>query len=181
MKELTAIYDDALSPDLCQRLIDIFDKHSEHHQQYNRATTSFTQINLSLLASTYPEEHDLLLQTGQHHLARYRQKRHVAFLPRHFDFEHFRLKRYQNNRMDQFKEHVDVVDYSSARRFLGFFWYLNDVDLGGETIFPLLNRLAVKPKTGRLLVFPPLWMFPHIGAPPLSNPKYIVGSYLHYK
>ena len=34
-----------------------------------------------------------------------------------------------------------------------FFLYLNDVDGGGETRFPLLN-ISVKPKRGRALLWP---------------------------
>jgi hypothetical protein len=30
-------------------------------------------------------------------------------------------------------------------------------------------------------MFPPLWMFPHKGESPISNPKYIISTYLHYK
>ena len=36
---------------------------------------------------------------------------------------------------DQFKDHVDVGDYNSARRFLVCFLYLNDVKEGGPQIF----------------------------------------------
>ena len=77
-----------------------------------------------------------------------------------------------------FDTHVDVMDYNSARRFLSFFWYLNDVEIGGETRF---YNLEITPKKGTLVVFPPLWMFPHKGEPPLSGEKYLLSTYLHYK
>jgi hypothetical protein len=57
-------------------------------------------------------------------------------------------------------------------------WYLNDVDNGGETVF---EELFIRPKLGTMIVFPPLWMFPHRGNPPISNLKYIMSTYLHYK
>ena len=77
-----------------------------------------------------------------------------------------------------FDTHVDVQDYASARRFLSFMWYLNDVDSGGKTVF---NELTIDPKQGKLVVFPPLWMFPHRGEAPDDDPKYILSTYLHYK
>jgi hypothetical protein len=40
--------------------------------------------------------------------------------------------------------------------------------------------MKVQPKTGRLLMFPPMWNYKHIGHKPIEQPKYIVGSYLHY-
>jgi hypothetical protein len=77
-----------------------------------------------------------------------------------------------------FDTHVDVQDYASARRYLAFLWYLNDVEDGGKTVF---TGLTIAPKRGTLIVFPPLWMFPHKGEPPISGPKYILSGYLHYK
>ena len=44
------------------------------------------------------------------------------------------LKDILPNDKDEFKEHVDVGDYASARRFLVFFLYLND-NFGGQNIF----------------------------------------------
>ena len=84
-----------------------------------------------------------------------------------------------NNNYDQFKDHVDVQDYASARRFLVGFLYLNDVEEGGETSFPKLN-FDISAKCGTILLFPPTWQYRHAGKPPVSNNKYIVGTYLHY-
>ena len=63
-----------------------------------------------------------------------------------------------------------------------FLYYPNmeqyDIDEGGETTF---ESVTIKPEQGKLLVFPPLWMFPHRGEPPVSNTKYILSTYLHYR
>jgi len=59
------------------------------------------------------------------------------------------------------------------------FWYLTDVDEGGETYFPDLN-MGVKPVKGRMLMFPPFWMYPHEGRLPLSGTKFILGTYLNF-
>ena len=98
--------------------------------------------------------------------------------PEQNNFEQFRIKRYNTDGNDAFDTHVDVSDYASARRFLSFMWYLNDVNEGGETIF---DDLTIKPKTGTMIIFPPLWMYPHKGVAPISNTKYIMSTYLHYK
>jgi hypothetical protein len=47
----------------------------------------------------------------------------------------------------------------------------------GETVFDFGH---VKAKCGRLVMFPPLWMYPHKGSVPISGAKYIMSSYLHY-
>ena len=76
--------------------------------------------------------------------------------------------------------HHEKDAFRTRNRLMAFILYLNDVEEGGETEFPRLE-LAVKPKLGRCLIFPPLWMFPHCGRIPVSHSKYIVGSYLHYQ
>ena len=86
------------------------------------------------------------------------------------------MKRYRPGQAEQFELHFDAI-YEKANRYLVFLWYLNDVDEGGETRFPRLDY-AVRPKAGRLLMFPPYWMYQHEGAPPVSGDKYIVGTYL---
>ena len=98
--------------------------------------------------------------------------------PSKYAFEEYRLKKYSRV-VDEFKDHVDVQDHSSARRFLVIFLYLNDGFEGGTTSFPKLD-IDIEPKCGRLLIFPPNWMFRHAGRPVLDDSKYIIGSYLHY-
>jgi arginyl-tRNA--protein-N-Asp/Glu arginylyltransferase len=101
-------------------------------------------------------------------------------LPKKYSFENIKIKRYLPNSPDQFKPHVDVGNYESAKRFLAFIVYLNDDFSGGETNILTYNK-EIKPKKGSLLVFPPLWTHFHQGKPITSgNPKYILGSYLQY-
>ena len=54
--------------------------------------------------------------------------------PAQVNMEQVRIKKYEPNNKDEFKNHVDVGSYASARRFLVFFLYLNDTE-GGETVF----------------------------------------------
>ena len=103
----------------------------------------------------------------------------VDFFPKDYSFELIRIKKYEVNDLDEFKLHVDVGDRASSTRFLNLFCYLNDVEEGGETTFPNLG-LSFKPKKGSLLIFPPYWFLPHTGEKPLSNPKYLLATNLHY-
>lgn len=101
-----------------------------------------------------------------------------AYFPMKSALEQFRVKRYRAGSDDRFDKHVDVGDHQSARRFLSMFWYLNDISEGGETVFE--NGPTIKPKAGRLIMFPPLWLFPHEGKRTISDDKFIVSSYTHY-
>ena len=58
-------------------------------------------------------------------------------------------------------------------------FYLNNVDSGGKTIFPYQNK-EFTPNRGDVIIFPPTWEYPHLGEPPMSSPKYIMSTYLHY-
>ena len=78
---------------------------------------------------------------------------------------------------DRFERHADVWNPESALRQMTFTAYLNDVELGGATAFPLLD-MSVEPKQGRILMFPPFYLFQHLGMTPISNPKYVIVGWL---
>ena len=107
--------------------------------------------------------------------------------PETYGYEAIRMKRYLANDYDRFDPHVDVMNHETAKRFLAFFIYLNDVEEGGETEFLNLKMpgtfipYQVKPKQGRLLMFPPMWPWYHAGLKPLSGMKYLLHSYCHYE
>lgn len=177
------IYDDILDEKTCSNLIKAFEKNTQVHERYeNHRSPQFTQLNITTHQLVFGADlHQTLVQQSVSALFKYRSDLNIEKeFPADYSFEHFRMKKYSYVHEDEFREHVDVHDYLSARRFLVFFFYLNDVENGGETYFPRLE-LDVKPKVGRCIVFPPLWLFPHCGMIPMGTDKYIVGSYLHYK
>ena len=58
--------------------------------------------------------------------------------------------------------------------------YLNDVEEGGETEFLHFSK-RVKPKTGRIVIWPAAFPYVHRGNPPLSGEKYILTSWMHLR
>ncbi len=98
--------------------------------------------------------------------------------PEKFGVEAFKIKRYLPNTTDEFPAHVDVRDYATARRFLVMFVYLTD-NYAGQTELEVLAGSSPC-RRGSILLFPPLWPWIHAGKAPVKNPKYIIGSYLHY-
>jgi len=176
-----SVYDDVLTDTQCQHLIDKFeDSQSQWQKTELKDHRSFTEININMhkdwdeyaktLFNVYREQVNLYLKDNNIDVEKQ--------WPAKFGFEQIRFKKYEANDLDEFKEHVDVTDYNSARRFLVFFLYLNDNE-GGHTTFPELD-IQVQPKRGRLLMFPPTWTYRHTGEKPKDEPKYIIGSYLHY-
>lgn len=182
LSDLIKVYDNCLDEETCKKLIFNFEQLSEKHERIeNDKKPNFTQLNLTSLSKENEELnslHQLLIKKTFEYKKDYYKFVDERCFPGEHAFEQFRIKRYVNNGNDAFDCHVDVIDHPSARRFLSFLWYLNDVETGGETVF---EGVEIKPETGKLIVFPPMWMFPHIGKPPISNNKYILSTYLHYK
>lgn len=186
MRSYTLYFDNALPPGACEEIINRFERNVDQQEDtILEGHRSFKEINIT----KNPGWEDIqqgLISTFQFALTKYKQHFNIDEMswPEQYGYEELRMKRYLPNDKDEFRYHVDVQSYATARRFLVYFWYLNDVEEGGETVFKE-NRntepsLIVKPKAGRLIMFPPLWTHPHIGMKPISGTKYIIGGYLHY-
>ena len=182
LKDFIQIYDDALEPNICDFLISMFEQVTDKQEKIiNDRKPNFTQFNLTQnreLTEEVNQVQNHLIQKTFEYRNKYYEFVDKRVFPEQHAFEQYRIKRYVPNENEAFDAHVDVVDHETSRRFLSFFWYLNDVEVGGETQF---KDLIINPKKGRLIVFPPLWMFPHKGLDPISGPKYIISTYLHYK
>ncbi len=182
LNDFIHVYEDALESNICDFLVSLFEQVSDKHERFDsNGTPNFTQFNLTENRELTPDVnavHNHIIKKVFEYRDNYYEFVDNRVFPQEHAFEQFRIKRYNSGGEDRFDTHVDVMDYASSRRFLSFFWYLNDVEEGGETIF---KDLQIKPSKGKLVIFPPLWMFPHKGEPPISGPKYIMSAYLHYK
>lgn len=168
-------YDGVLTPEQCRNIIDRF----EAHGQYDERRTdlySFDQI-IANQTEGFMDIAMLVAQKAQEVATDYFAGLGLTIVPEIQGFEQVRIKRYMPGR-DDFKEHVDVADYPSARRYLVCMAYLDDNEEGCTTFDGL--GLRIECKAGRMAVFPPLWMFPHAGTPPIKVPKYTVCTLLHY-
>ena len=100
-------------------------------------------------------------------------------------WEELRIKRFKVNELENhgLSDHVDIYSHAHAKRFLCLMVYLNDDFEDGETYFPVFD-IKIKPKQGRLLIFPPTWNFLHRGIPPRSpskrGAKYFIMTHLNY-
>jgi len=91
----------------------------------------------------------------------------------------YQVQRYAPNGSDGFDWHADVNSRQSAERLLAMIAYLNDVEVGGETRFRTQD-LAIAPRAGSVLWFPPGFEYVHRGDTPISGPKYVVTLFLVY-
>ena len=169
------VYDHTIPGKICRDLILLFEKNTEHHEYIDENyCPCFTQLNLNELSQdTVSTLIPYVLKVYQ----KYKEDTKSKYIPPFKELEEFRIKRYYNNGNEKFDEHVDVTDFDSSIRAVAFLFYLNDND--GNTLFPSHN-LNIEPVSGRVIVFPPTWEYPHLGLPPKKESKYIMSTYVHY-
>jgi len=181
LNDFVRVYDRQLDIELCEQLLKRFEQLSRFQTTNGRGVrqgleeSAWTELNLSrqgpaeivkaLDASVDQSLHQYNLDVGA--------SIPIPNSPKRADYI---LKRYRAGGQERFQLHFDSI-YEVSNRYLVFLWYLNNVPGGGQTVFPD-QRLAVSPEQGRLLVFPPYWMFPHAGEPPVGGDKFILSTYL---
>jgi hypothetical protein len=70
--------------------------------------------------------------------------------------------------------------FSNEPRAFVYSVYLNDVEEGGETEFLHFSK-RVKPKKGRIVIWPAGFPYVHRGNSPLSGDKYIITSWMNLR
>ena len=184
------VYEDALREDVCKNTIRLFEEQI-HEEIDDDGRPKFKQWNLTQFLDENSDEghskvhadysiiQQCLIESCHYHVQQYMDDVDCRdFFPARSQMEQLRVKKYCKGTDDRFEMHVDVGDHQRAKRFLAIQWYLNDVEEGGETEFR--NGLQIKPKAGTLLIFPPLWTYPHKANPAVSDSKYIATTYTHY-
>ena len=173
--------EDHMPKNICNDVVNLFESADIERRATPNNTPRLSQLNFTRKSYLNEELHKVicqyLLSAVDHY--RFNIKSFYAFAPRNLYFEHFRIKRYISEDEDQFDTHVDVTNVLDECRYLSFMWYLNDVIDGGETEFTELD-FKIQPKAGALMMFPPIWMFPHKGHLLNSGKKYLLSTYLLY-
>lgn len=174
-------YDNDLDPRLCQQMIASFAGLERFQMRNGRGVRSgleqsaWTELNVTRLSDAgFMGMFRRLIDRA---LERYNRDIELSIpIPNSPAISDLTLKRYRPGEQERFQLHFDSINHV-ANRYLVLLWYLNDVEQGGETRFPQLD-VTVQARAGRLLMFPPYWMYQHEGLPPLSGDKYIVSTYL---
>lgn len=103
---------------------------------------------------------------------------YMIFKPEALSREFFMVQKYTKN-TGRYIYHDDFkMDFDSKMgRVITFLWYLNDIEVGGETVFQ--GKYKIKPETGKLILFPASWTYPHCGKMPISDNKYIITGWIY--
>lgn len=194
------VYDDFLDPQICSQYVDKFEETiTEDSQKHRELSVCYREDGSMICGScdcmrTNPMEYERFSVLNKHLITKWTKSVekyktdvniHHYQWPEKFGWEELRIKKF---RVDSIKGHglelhTDIYSYAHAKRFLCMMIYLNDDFEDGETYFPLFEA-KVKPKTGRLFIFPPTWNYLHQGIPPQQpskrGAKYFIMTHLVY-
>lgn len=178
-KKYIRAYDNVITEEYCQHLISKFDSNKDLWVNRDEEVYNFQEIDFGLHANVFSDEVNELYSKFEQAVALYKQQCEIEdwMFDQKFGFESIRMKKYLEGQ-GEFRPHTDANNHESSKRFLVFFLYLDEGE-GGETVF-LNEKIKVQRSPGRLLMFPPMWTYPHAGLIPTKNDKHIIGSYLHF-
>lgn len=183
LRHYIRVYDNSLPPELCSKLISSFGTLSRFQLRNGRGIrpgleqSAWTELDVTRLSDApFLSFFRNLISTS---LQRYNADVRLPIpVPDSPLLSPLILKRYLAGGQEQFQTHFDAIN-EVCDRYLVFLWYLNDVAEGGQTWFPGLGT-GVEPRAGRLLMFPPYWLYAHQGLPSALQDKYILSTYLRF-
>lgn len=189
MEDFIGIYDDTLSIDHCNRFIEYFEylKTLNHtytrtelkdgHSHYKSDETAFLMDPFLMIKMDNPILAEFMDCFWEKYKS-YADKFSVLHEAQRHGILSVRLQKTSPGQ-GYHKWHQESSSQETANRNIAFMIYLNDVPDGGETEFLYIHK-RIKPKAGRLLIWPAGFTHTHRGNPPLEGVKYILTGWLEY-
>lgn len=168
MKNHIQTIDGVIPPEKCKTIIEgLHGKEATYFQKRYEKYTGLEEYECSMFLDQY------ILGWTQKHFAEYLKKYGVEYEReyRYYCSDVLVQKKggYSENHYDD--THLGE-DYVGRTRDLTVLVYLNDVKSGGELVFQEQGSI-VKPKTGRMVIFPAGITHPHLTLP-CSDDRYVI-------
>ena len=187
METCIRYYDDALTSDFCQSIIEHYEDSKNKQPGKVMAKDNIDIVDkshkdtLELEINNDPNWRnieDVLTKCYMEYVQRYiHEFNPLLAIGQETYREEFRIKKYEIGGL--FNWHIDCSGMNYYR-ILAVQFYFNDVHEGGETQFEY-QKASVKPQRGRVVIFPTTRTYRHRGAPVISNAKYICTNYLRVR
>jgi hypothetical protein len=189
-------YDNVIDPFICKKIIKLFD--NERLKTKGRIlsgvdteiknTTDFTLFHSLISKSVFYKDWSAIFKLLTKQINKYINKYiesvnesdNVLFkesVSNFLQFDSFMIQKYNKNE-GKYEYHNDSHYEMDRNRIITYIFYLNDVEIGGETEFNR-GKFIVKPKCGKLALFPATWTYPHCGKMPISDDKYIITGWAY--
>lgn len=184
--ELVYQKDNAVADDVCEFMINYFESNTD--QQFPGKVGGPPRINesmkltkdMSFSLTGYPKILkpfiDAILSELNICLCDYIHTNNLVLNYENIQVPTIQIQKYTKN-TGYYKHHSDDATTGYLTRIITFILYLNDVNEGGETEF--LCKHFIKPKTGKIVLFPADWYYIHKGCVPISHDKYIITGWFY--
>jgi len=178
----------SIPDELCDNIIELFDleenkKDGRTLSGVNKEIKDTTDFTIPNDDKKWEKIYNFLVKELHKNIKLYNKKimndyNFDKLIPKKIFIEGLMVQRYLKG-IGKYVYHDDgLTDYkNNKRRIITYIWYLNDIEEGGETEF--FNKYKIKPKTGKIVLFPANWCFPHCGKVPLSSNKYIITGWIY--
>ena len=183
------IYDNILSKDVCNKIIEYFDNSSWKEKGltaggYEPHLKNGTNLNVSLNDCSkfmYDQLVSDILPSLNIGMEKY--KKRFPFLEEvsYWTMDNkFNIQRFAGEEEGYFVRHCERgnADPRSNNRMLVWMIYLNNAKSGTRFYYPTRD---VKAKQGRLVIWPADWTYPHSGIIPNRGEKYLMTGWYSYK
>ena len=185
------VYDNYITKEECNKAIQLYENQNKFNQTFDRVSFE----NASVLAKNdkqfFARDNDIdtwwddlksMIVNFDLAWNHYIKNTGAAEAYDNIDFHYTQLKIQKTLPTEGYHIwHIEhMKGYHNESRAFAFSIYLNDVEEGGETEFLHFSK-RVKPKTGRIVIWPAAFPYLHRGNPPLSNEKYILTSWMHLR
>lgn len=184
-------YDYALSNELCNDIINLYEISNNKYEGVtasglNKNIKDTTDLMINPDDLDWKNISDFLSNELIFNLKIYVEKinneyknHEYELFNRKIDISQFMVQKYKQN-VGKYTYHNDfAVNHNKKKhRILTYIFYLNTIETGGETEF-LNGLLKIKPKAGKLILFPASWTYPHRGIVPISSDKYIITGWIY--
>ena len=183
MENFIEVYDNALTQDECESIVNWFEESEHIHQvgqcgehEIRKDIKDSTDICIRMDEPWLPSK--IIVPALSKSIIDYCDK-----YPMLNDISQFgndmvyNIQRYRPNQ-GFFKEHCEQFCRAYSR-VLAWTLYLNDVEDGGETYYTYYD-LKVKSKEGRLVIFPAYWTHAHKGIVSKTETKYIATGWFSF-
>ena len=170
-QDFIGVWDDVIPDDFCQYIINFMDT-SSYVLPREFSHVQDKQVNLQAFD---PNSAEYLYDLITHCL-----KKYIDRYPYLSNFNHHSsvtLLQKTEPKQGYHPFHCEDTTWDSAQRTLAWMVYFNDVEEGGETEW-LYQQLKVKPKAGRVVIWPGAFTHLHRGNPPMSDKYIATGWYV---
>jgi predicted 2-oxoglutarate/Fe(II)-dependent dioxygenase YbiX len=171
----------ALPPAFCDAVIDRFEANPEQQyegrigqiQSKDRAIKRTTDLVVSN-KTDWKDVDEMLFRSLAAAMRELRET--FPYFKGPFKDVGYQVQRYEPGEF--YHWHIDGGSHEFSQRQLVALWYLNDVEgPGGETQF-LYQDVSVKPRKGKLILFPPFWTHEHRAVELKAGLKYIATTWV---